>query len=202
MSDASDLTGPSTPETRERLDRLWTAFGVLRLGLIAAAALLVAAVMWHSATSRAASDAEFALDAPQGMTAGNGFPLPGVSAADLKGRVTVLNIWASWCPECRAEHETLLNLTGQGDFRLVGIAMNDKEAETLAYLRKNGNPYAALGMDPRGAVGRGVYGARGVPTTLVLDRNGDVVTRLEGSLDKHRIRSELVPAVRKAAAAN
>lgn len=200
MIDADDLTGPATPEARERLDRLWNALGAIRLGLIGAAGLLAVALIWHGVPLRAASSAEFALDPPQGITGGNGFPLPGVSAADLKGRVTVLNIWSSWCPECRAEHNTLLNLTGQGDFRLVGIAMNDKEAETLAYLRKNGNPYAALGMDPRGNVGRGVYGARGVPTTLVLDRNGDVVTRLEGSLDKQRIQGELIPAVKKAAA--
>jgi cytochrome c biogenesis protein CcmG/thiol:disulfide interchange protein DsbE len=157
------------------------------------------AILWQS-TPRTLSEAEFSLAAPSGLMRRNGFPVPGFNAQDLKGQVTVVNVWASWCPSCRAEHDDLMSLAGQGTFRLVGIASRDKESDTLAYLQGHGNPYAAVGMDPDGRVGRGLFGARGVPTTFVVDREGKVVARFPGALDRDRIRTELMPAIRKASA--
>jgi cytochrome c biogenesis protein CcmG/thiol:disulfide interchange protein DsbE len=200
MSELDALTGPATPDERDRLERLWRIFGLLRIAVAGAVIAVGAVALWRGLPSQPMSSAGFALSPLQGMTGANGFPLPGLSAADLQGRVTVVNVWASWCPNCRAEHDVLMNLTGRGGFRLVGIAMNDREADTLAYLRAKGNPYSALGMDPKGAVGRGLFGARGVPTTFVVDRHGAVIARLVGSLDQQRIKDDLLPAVRKAAA--
>ncbi|HEY8380830.1 MAG TPA: DsbE family thiol:disulfide interchange protein [Microvirga sp.] len=100
-------------------------------------------------------------------------PVPGLSAADLKGRVTVVNVWASWCAPCRAEHPLLVDLAKDPSIRVVGINYKDNPENARRFLGALGNPFAAVGVDPNGrtSIDWGVYG---VPETFVIGPDGTI----------------------------
>jgi cytochrome c biogenesis protein CcmG, thiol:disulfide interchange protein DsbE len=114
----------------------------------------------------------FALEPLPGLTEG-GQPVPGLSDADLKGRVTVVNVWASWCAPCRQEHPALIDLAKDPSVRVVGINYKDNPENARRFLGSLGNPFAAVGVDPSGraAIDWGVYG---VPETFVIGPNGTI----------------------------
>ena len=140
---------------------------------------------------------DLALPSLPGLMGADGFPVPGITPGLMRGLVCVLNVWASWCPYCRAEHDHLLALTQDRRFTLVGLLFQDKPAAALAYLRRAGNPYAALSPDPDGLV-TGPLRQRGVPSTYVVDRDGRVTFHFSGGLDAENIRSRLLPAIEAA----
>lgn len=135
---------------------------------------------------------EFALPAPAGFA-------QGLSTADLKGKVTILNVFASWCPPCHAEHPLLLELAKEangGAFQLVGLNWKDKDEKLAAWFKEAGDPFSRIGADRTGRIGIewGVYGA---PETYVLDRDAKVVYRYAGPLTKELIRDEIRPLLAK-----
>jgi cytochrome c biogenesis protein CcmG/thiol:disulfide interchange protein DsbE len=114
----------------------------------------------------------FVLEPLPGLTQ-NGQPVPGLSDADLKGRVTVVNVWASWCGPCRQEHPALVELAKTPVVRVVGINYKDNPENARRFLGALGNPFAAVGADPSGraAIDWGVYG---VPETFVVGPDGTI----------------------------
>jgi DsbE subfamily thiol:disulfide oxidoreductase len=135
---------------------------------------------------------EFALPAPAG------FP-QGLSTADFKGKVTILNVFASWCPPCHAEHPLLLELAKEakgGGFQLVGLNWKDKDEKLAAWFKEAGDPFSRIGADRTGRVGIdwGVYGA---PETYILDRDAKIVYRYPGPLTKELIRDQIRPILAK-----
>jgi cytochrome c biogenesis protein CcmG/thiol:disulfide interchange protein DsbE len=135
---------------------------------------------------------EFSLPAP------NGFP-QGLATADLKGKVTILNVFASWCPPCHVEHPLLLDLAKeakQGGFQLVGLNWKDKDEKLAAWFKEAGDPFSRIGADRTGRVGIdwGVYGA---PETYILDRDAKIVYRFAGPLTKELLRDEIRPLLAK-----
>jgi cytochrome c biogenesis protein CcmG/thiol:disulfide interchange protein DsbE len=100
---------------------------------------------------------------------------------DFKGRVTLLNVFASWCVPCRAEHPRLAALAREGKARIIGLNYKDKPAEAKAWLKELGNPYALIGADRTGraAIEWGVYG---VPETFIIDRKGRIRHKLVGPI--------------------
>jgi cytochrome c biogenesis protein CcmG/thiol:disulfide interchange protein DsbE len=102
-----------------------------------------------------------------------GQPVPGLAAEDLKGRVTVVNVWASWCGPCRQEHPMLIALAKNPAVRVVGINYKDNPENARRFLGSLGNPFAAVGIDPSGrtAIDWGVYG---VPETFVVGPDGTI----------------------------
>lgn len=138
----------------------------------------------------------FALSGLPRLLGNGGFPVEGLSDASLRGQVTVVNVFATWCGPCRDEHPALLALAARGRIRLVGLLSGDKPENGTAYLREHGNPFAAVAADSIGLARR--LGATAYPTTIILDRNGKVVTSLRGGLDAERIESVLLPAFEKA----
>lgn len=135
---------------------------------------------------------DFALPAPEG------FP-QGLSAADLKGKVTILNVFASWCPPCHVEHPLLLELAKEakgGAFQLVGLNWKDKDEKLAAWFKEAGDPFSRIGADRTGRIGIewGVYGA---PETYILDRDAKIVYRYAGPLTKDLIRDEIRPILAK-----
>jgi len=125
-----------------------------------------------------------------------GLGVPGLRSSDLKGQVTVLNFWASWCVPCQAEHPQLVELSRQPDLRLVGIDYKDKPIDARAFLAGLGNPFAAIGADADGRAGI-EWGISGVPETFILDADGVVRFRWVGPLNEVDLRETILPLLRE-----
>lgn len=130
----------------------------------------------------------------------NGVPIPALSDALVKDKVTLVNVWASWCVPCRQEHPLLMALARDGRVNVVGINYKDDTANALAFLAELGNPYSAVGVDPRGvaAIDWGVYG---IPETYLLDRDGTIVFKQIGPFTPESVRDDLMPEIEKVVAA-
>ena len=100
------------------------------------------------------------------------------SQENLKGHVSLLNVWATWCPSCRVEHPVLNQLAESGVV-IYGLNYKDKSEEALNYLQQLGNPYQKVIYDKKGDLGLdlGVYGA---PETYIIDAEGLIVYRHVG----------------------
>jgi len=114
-----------------------------------------------------------------------------LSLADLKGRVVVVNFWASWCGPCRVEQPDInaaWELVPADEVAVIGVNIEDTRANALAHLEEFGVPYASL-FDPANELaGRfSGIGARTIPTTLFLDADGQVAARLLGLTDTREI---------------
>ena len=114
----------------------------------------------------------FALEPLPGL-AQSGQPVPGLADADLKGRVTVVNVWASWCVPCRQEHPALVELAKDPALRLVGINYKDNPENARRFLGTFGNPFVAVGADPGGRAAID-WGVTGVPETFVVGPDGTI----------------------------
>ena len=128
-----------------------------------------------------------------------GSSTPGLADAGIRERVTVVNIFASWCIPCRQEHPVLMELAK--DTRITVVAINYKDApeKALPFLRENGNPFAAIGIDARGraSIDWGVYG---VPETFVINRDGRIVAKHVGPLDAAALAKDIRPFLDQALA--
>lgn len=122
--------------------------------------------------------------------------LPGLKAADLKGKAQLVNIFASWCAPCRVEHPVLMRLAGELKVPLVGIAYKDKPEATRAFLDQLGNPFSAVGQDRDGRVGID-FGVYGVPETYVVDRDGRIRYRHVGPLMPADVEEKILPLMRE-----
>jgi cytochrome c biogenesis protein CcmG/thiol:disulfide interchange protein DsbE len=121
----------------------------------------------------------------------------GFSSAELKsGKVSLLNVWASWCAPCIAEHPQLVELSRRG-IPIYSINYKDKPEAALRFLANYGNPFRAIGADESGltAIDLGVYG---VPETFVIDGNGRIAYRFPGPLTPEILANKIMPAIEKA----
>jgi cytochrome c biogenesis protein CcmG/thiol:disulfide interchange protein DsbE len=126
-----------------------------------------------------------------------GLDLPGFSSADLKGQVSIVNVWASWCAPCRVEHPTLMQLAEAKDIRLFGLNYRDKPETARRYLGGLGNPFAAVGFDEGGRVGID-WGVYGQPETFVVSPKGVVTYKFIGPLSPETVRDVLRPEIERA----
>lgn len=119
-----------------------------------------------------------------------------ISDADLKGKVSMLNVWATWCTSCRAEHETLVEFARTGKLAIYGLNYKDNRADAQRWLMQLGNPYIANAFDPDGRTGIdwGVYGA---PETFIMDRHGIIRHKHIGPLTGQVIANEILPLIAK-----
>jgi cytochrome c biogenesis protein CcmG/thiol:disulfide interchange protein DsbE len=110
-----------------------------------------------------------------------GDPTARITSTQLAGRPWVLNVWATWCVECRHEHEMLLDIARQGAVPLVGLDWKDDDEAAKKWLEDLGNPYTvvAVDRDGRAAIDFGVYGA---PETFFIDERGIVQYRHVGAM--------------------
>lgn len=100
----------------------------------------------------------------------------------FQGHVSLLNVWATWCPSCRTEHPYLVELAGQG-VRIIGMDYKDRDDQARQWLEKLGNPYEVTVVDAAGKLGvdLGVYGA---PETYLIDDKGIIRAKHVGVLDQ------------------
>jgi cytochrome c biogenesis protein CcmG/thiol:disulfide interchange protein DsbE len=115
----------------------------------------------------------------------------GLSSADLAGKPSLVNVFASWCPPCHAEHPLLAQLAKSG-VPIYGINFKDKPADAKAFLDELGNPYAKIGADRDGRVAL-EWGVYGYPETFVIDRAGIVRYRHVGPLMAHDVERTIRP---------
>ncbi|HUH76891.1 MAG TPA: DsbE family thiol:disulfide interchange protein [Devosia sp.] len=120
--------------------------------------------------------------------------VPGFDAESLKGEVTVVNVFASWCIPCRDEHPLLEAVKAVADVRLFGINQSDAPENARKFLAELGNPYAAVGADRdrRASIDWGVYG---VPETFVVNAQGIITFKHVGPLTQQSVQSQLLPAI-------
>lgn len=116
------------------------------------------------------------------------------------GEVTVVNFWASWCPPCRAEHPVLLEMAAEG-IRVAGINMMDDPEKALAYLEEDGNPFFAVGFDPKGQ-NRIDWGVTAPPETFIIRGDGTVAFKFVGPLVGTDYEARFKPALEAALAAD
>ena len=104
-----------------------------------------------------------------------------LSSRELAGKPWVLNVWGTWCVECRVEHEALLQIAAQKRVPIVGLSYKDDDAAATEWLRRLGNPYNVVAVDKEGrtAIDYGVYGA---PETFFVDAGGRVQYRHAGAM--------------------
>ncbi|MGN7869665.1 DsbE family thiol:disulfide interchange protein [Paracoccus sp. 22332] len=112
--------------------------------------------------------------------------------------VKLVNFWASWCPPCRAEHPTLIDLAKR--MPVYGVDLRDTEANALAFLAQDGDPFAALATDPKG---RGAidWGVTAPPETFIVDGEGRVLYRHAGPLIREDYTHRFLPELEKALSA-
>lgn len=126
--------------------------------------------------------------------------IPGITPEDFKGKVTILNVFASWCGPCRDEHPALMQLAKDTRFQLIGLNYKDKQANAAGFLAELGNPFAKIGSDESGRAGID-WGVYGVPETFVIGPDGVIRYKHVGPLDAAVVEKEILPAAVKAAAA-
>ena len=117
------------------------------------------------------------------------------SAADLKGKVSLVNIWASWCVSCRYEHDLLVAISQNTDISVIGINYKDERRDALRWLREMGNPYEAsvFDYDGRAAIDWGIYGT---PESFIVDQQGIIRYKHVGPIDVETFEDEVLPLVR------
>jgi cytochrome c biogenesis protein CcmG/thiol:disulfide interchange protein DsbE len=131
----------------------------------------------------------------------NGEQLPGLNNAMFDGRVTLVNVWASWCVPCADEVPYLDALSKDKRIQLVGFNYKDAADNARRFLGRYGNPYAAAGQDANGRMGI-EWGVYGVPETFVVGKDGRIAYKLVGPITAENLRSTLEPQIQKALAAN
>lgn len=120
---------------------------------------------------------------------------PDVTSASLKGQVTLVDIFASWCVPCRIEHPYLADIKKAG-ITLIGINYKDRPENARAWLQDLGNPYDAIGSDQDGRVGID-FGVYGVPESYLIDKQGVIRYKQTGALTPDEIQNIFVPLAKE-----
>jgi cytochrome c biogenesis protein CcmG/thiol:disulfide interchange protein DsbE len=122
-----------------------------------------------------------------------------LTTAAITGKLTLVNIFASWCVPCRQEHPILKELANDSRLTIVGINYKDRNDNALRFLGELGNPYKAIGVDPNGkaAIDWGVYG---IPESYLVGPDGTILYKRVGPFDARSLTQDLLPAIEKASA--
>lgn len=123
-------------------------------------------------------------------------PAATLSPPALAGQVWLLNVWASWCEPCRAEHASIDALARGTGVAVVGLNYKDRRADAQAWLQAQGNPYRYAVSDPDGRIGI-EFGVYGVPETFVIDRHGVIRLRQVGQLTTPENRERIARLVQE-----
>lgn len=124
-------------------------------------------------------------------------PMPALTDSAVRGKLTLVNIWASWCVPCREENPVILALSKDPRLKVVGINYKDQTENAVRFLGELGNPFSAIGVDPRGraAIDWGVYG---IPESYLVGPDGTILYKRVGPFDDRSLAEGLMPAIEKA----
>ena len=123
-------------------------------------------------------------------------PDDSVISSDFLGDVVLLNVWASWCVACRAEHPLLVELSKNSEMLIYGVNYKDTRPDALQWLQRFGDPYRASAFDQHGLTGidLGVYG---VPETYIMDRAGIIRYKHIGPITREALDNTILPLIEK-----
>ncbi len=122
--------------------------------------------------------------------------LPGFSNADLNGKTSIVNVWASWCVPCRIEHASLIKLSKDDRINVYGINYKDKSKNAEQFLTELGNPYQAVGVDNSGLVSID-WGIYGVPETFIVSPDGIILYKFIGPITEQALIDTFMPQLEK-----
>jgi cytochrome c biogenesis protein CcmG/thiol:disulfide interchange protein DsbE len=115
---------------------------------------------------------------------------------EMKGKVWLLNVWASWCVACQAEHPLLVDMSKQKLVPIVGLNYKDKREDGIRWLRRYGDPYMLSAYDFQGQVGID-YGVYGVPETFLIDKNGVIRYKQIGPITREALDKKILPLIKE-----
>jgi cytochrome c biogenesis protein CcmG/thiol:disulfide interchange protein DsbE len=184
MSDPNSKAAVPAPRLRLLLLAPLVAF----LGLAA----ILGLGLWRGHPSEARVDATRPLPAfaLQPLRPGE----PALTKADLAGQVSMINVFASWCPSCAEEQPMLMQLSAAGVAPIYGVAWLDPPEKTAAWLQEHGNPFRRIGEDASGRLGIDL-GVTGAPETFIVDRQGRIRYRQIGPITEETWRNVLQPLI-------
>lgn len=116
------------------------------------------------------------------------------SKKDLNGKVSLLNVWATWCVSCRAEHQVLLALAKSGKIDIYGLNYKDNREDAMRWLQVLGDPYIANAFDGEGRVGID-WGVYGTPESFLIDKQGVIRHKVIGPITVEVLKNELLPLI-------
>jgi cytochrome c biogenesis protein CcmG, thiol:disulfide interchange protein DsbE len=193
------MSVPATPEALTRRRR-WLVMLPL-IGFLAVAGLFL--VRLYGGDSSKIPSALIGRPAPQtalpaleGLV-NNGVPVPGLDPALFMGKVSVVNVWASWCVPCHDEAPLLTELARDKRLQIVGINYKDSADNARRCLGRYGNPFGMVGVDGNGraSIEWGVYG---VPETFVVGRAGTILYKMVGPVTSASFETVLKAEIDKA----
>lgn len=187
-----------TESARPRSRRLWLA--LLPLGLFMALAAIFLAQLLSGRDNSVVPSALIGAEAPQtSLPPLDGTGLPGLDSTRFEGKVTLVNVWASWCAPCRQEHPLLMQMAQDPRIVVAGLNYKDRPENARRFLGELGNPYAQIGVDGNGraAIDWGVYG---VPETFLVGKDGRIAWKHVGPFTPDSMVTGLMPEIEKALA--
>jgi cytochrome c biogenesis protein CcmG/thiol:disulfide interchange protein DsbE len=119
----------------------------------------------------------------------------GLSSDNLRGEVSLVNVFASWCAECRLEHPLIMQLKAQGVVTVHGLNYKDRPEDAARWLNTLGDPYTRTGADTNGRVGID-WGVYGVPETFVIAKDGRIAFKQIGPLSPEILQQKIIPLIR------
>lgn len=119
-----------------------------------------------------------------------------ISNKSMLGKVWVMNVWASWCVACRAEHEVIKNLANMKLVDVIGLNYKDEAADAKSWLFDYANPYTQIAVDYDGRTGIN-WGVYGVPESFLIDKQGYIRYKHIGPITPESLKNELLPAIKK-----
>ena len=143
---------------------------------------------------------EFSLPPIEFSPTGN-LNLQGFSNVNLTDKISIVNVWASWCVPCRAEHPSLMKLSNDNRFNVFGINYKDKAKNAEKFLIELGNPYHAVGVDDSGrtSIDWGVYG---VPETFIVSPTGIIMYKFIGPITEQALSETFLPQLEEVLKSN
>lgn len=131
------------------------------------------------------------------------FSLPFISNPDkrmtpltMRGKVSIINIWASWCSACKYEHPLLMRIKRDYGIPIYGILYKDDASNAIKYLSRRGNPYTSIGNDEDGDIGID-FGVYGTPETFVVSPKGEILYRQIGAMDQATWEKVIYPIIQQ-----
>lgn len=171
----------------------------LKQGIPFVILFLLLSMLWHELYSAGANKHNASIigdPLPNFSLPVLGSPNKTFSPANLKGKVTLINVFASWCSACNAEHDMMMKIRSEYGIPIYGILYRDRANDAIQWLARKGNPYVMVGNDSRGVTGVD-FGIYGTPETFLVSPQGRIIYRHPGVIDQSTWDNDIYPLIKQ-----